>query len=108
MSTSQHTHQIAHDVLGQYISVGLEDPEAPHQFPLQPPNPPTAPTPIKANTFVHILDSPTLPQPISISSTGGKHLDTGRTPNLSHLATGCVTSHSCHCCVMAFRPIFGN
>src|SRR5258705_13913461 len=38
----------------------MEDPEAPHQFPLQPPNPPTAPTPIKANTFVHIPDSPTL------------------------------------------------
>src|SRR5258708_3545750 len=60
MSTSQHTCQIAHDALGQYISVGLEDPEAPHQFPLQPPNPPTAPTPIEANTFVHIPDSPTL------------------------------------------------
>src|SRR5260221_1422024 len=37
----------------------MEDPEMPHQFPLQPPNPPTAPTPIEANTFVHILDSPT-------------------------------------------------
>src|SRR5260221_6927122 len=60
MSTSQHTCQIAHDALGQYISVGLEDPEAPHPFPLPPPNPPTAPTPIKANTFVHIPDSPTL------------------------------------------------
>ena len=60
MSTSQHTCQIACDVLGQYVSAGLEDPEAPHQFPLQPPNLPTAPTPIKANTFVHILDSPTL------------------------------------------------
>src|SRR5258705_2199545 len=40
--------------------MGLEDPEAPHQFPLQPPNLPTAPTPIEANTFIHILDSPTL------------------------------------------------
>src|SRR5260370_20068049 len=40
--------------------MGLEDPEAPHQFPLQPPNLPTAPTPIEANTYVHILDSPTL------------------------------------------------
>src|SRR5260221_6496970 len=38
----------------------MEDPETPHQFPLQPPNHPTAPTPIKANTFVHIPDSPTL------------------------------------------------
>src|SRR5258708_6221975 len=37
----------------------MEDPETPHQFPLQLPNPPTAPTPIKANTFVHIPDSPT-------------------------------------------------
>src|SRR5260221_8481320 len=36
----------------------MEDPETPHQFPLQLPNPPTAPTPIEANTFVHILDSP--------------------------------------------------
>src|SRR5258708_32092229 len=60
MSTSQHTCQIAHNALGCYVSVGLEDPEAPHQFPLQPPNPPTAPTPIEPNTFVHILDSPTL------------------------------------------------
>src|SRR5258707_8373535 len=60
MSTSRHSCQIACDVLGRYISVGLEDPEAPHQFPLQPPNLPTAPTPIEANTFIHILDSPTL------------------------------------------------
>src|SRR6266436_2876628 len=60
MSTSQHTCQIARDALGQYISVGLEDPEAPHQFPLQPPNLPMAPTPIEANTFIHIPDSPTL------------------------------------------------
>ena len=30
----------------------------PHQFPLQLPNPPTAPTPIEANTFIHILDYP--------------------------------------------------
>src|SRR5258708_15188352 len=60
MSTSQHTRQIACDALGQYVSVGLEDPEAPHQFPLQPPNLPTAPTPIEANTFIHIPDSPTL------------------------------------------------
>src|SRR5258706_1252466 len=36
----------------------MEDPEMPHQFPLQPPNPPIAPTPIEANTFVHIPDSP--------------------------------------------------
>src|SRR5258708_12998834 len=39
------------------VTVCDKDPEAPHQFPLQPPNPPT---PIKANTFVHIPDSPTL------------------------------------------------
>src|SRR5258708_5569697 len=60
MSTSRHTCQIAHNALGRYVSVGLEDPEAPHQFPLQPPNLPTAPTPIEANTFIHIPDSPTL------------------------------------------------
>src|SRR5258705_12673972 len=36
----------------------MEDLETPHQFPLQLPNPPTAPTPIEANTFVHIPDSP--------------------------------------------------
>src|SRR5258708_19681566 len=36
----------------------MEDPEMPHQFPLQPPNPPIAPTPIEANTFIHIPDSP--------------------------------------------------
>src|SRR5258708_1133782 len=59
MSTSRHTHQIVHDALGCYIGIGMEDPEMPHQFPLQPPNPPTAPTPIEANTFVHIPDSPT-------------------------------------------------
>src|SRR5260370_41740091 len=58
MSTSQHTCQIVHNALGHYIGIGMEDPETPHQFPLQPPNPPTAPTPIEANTFVHIPDSP--------------------------------------------------
>src|SRR5258707_5237041 len=36
----------------------MEDLEMPHQFPLQLPNPPTAPTPIEANTFIHILDYP--------------------------------------------------
>src|SRR5260221_3662688 len=60
MSTSQHTHQIACDTLGQYISIGMEEPETPHQFPPQPTNPPTVPTPIKTNTFVHIPDSPVL------------------------------------------------
>src|SRR5258708_40172019 len=59
MSTSQHAHQNVHDALGHYVGVGMEDPEPPHQFPPQLPNPPTAPTPIKANTFIHILDSPT-------------------------------------------------
>src|SRR5258708_12635284 len=58
MSTSQHTHQIVCNVLGHYIGVGMEDPEMPHQFPLQPPNLPTVPIPIEANTFVHIPDSP--------------------------------------------------
>src|SRR5258708_21181904 len=60
MSMSRHTCQIAHNTLGRYISIGMEEPETPHQFPPQPTNPPTAPTPIKTNTFVHILDSPTL------------------------------------------------
>src|SRR5260221_1110612 len=58
MSTSRHTCQIVHDVLGCYVGVGMEDPEMPHQFPLQLPNPPTTPTPIEANTFIHIPDSP--------------------------------------------------
>src|SRR5258708_15454111 len=60
MSTSQHTHQIAHDTLGRYVSIGMEEPETPHQFPPQPTNPPTVPTPIKTNAFVHIPDSPVL------------------------------------------------
>src|SRR5258708_22931852 len=38
----------------------MEEPETPHQFPPQPTNPPTAPTPIETNMFVHILDSPAL------------------------------------------------
>ena len=29
-------------------------------------------------------------------------------PNLSQLATGCVTCHTCHGCVTDFRPILGN
>ncbi len=58
MSTSQHTCQIVCDALGHYVGIGMEDPEMPHQFPLQPPNPPTAPIPIEANAFVHIPDSP--------------------------------------------------
>src|SRR5258708_12422181 len=47
-----------YNTLGHYTGIGMEDPETPHQFPLQSPNPPTAPTPIEANTFVHIPDSP--------------------------------------------------
>src|SRR5260370_2113479 len=60
MSTSQHTCQIARDTLGRYISIGMEEPGTPHQFPPQPTNPPTVPTPIETNTLVHILDSPVL------------------------------------------------
>src|SRR5258705_379455 len=60
MSTSQHTRQIACDTLGQYISIGMEEPETPHQFPPQPTNPPTVPTPIETNPLVHIPDSPVL------------------------------------------------
>src|SRR5258708_20347242 len=63
MSTSQHTCQIVRNALGHYIGIGMEDPETPHQFPLQLPNPPTAPTPIEANTFIHIPDSPPHPSP---------------------------------------------
>ena len=91
MSTSQHTHQIAHDALGQYISVGLEDPEAPHQFPLQPPNLPTAPTPIKANTFIHIPDSPTLsPSPFQYlpQEVSNQTLEEHLTEERSHSTLG--------------------
>ena len=35
MSTSQHTCQIVRNALGHYIGIGMEDPETPHQFPLQ-------------------------------------------------------------------------
>src|SRR5258705_4236225 len=38
----------------------MEEPETPHQFPPQPTNPPTVPTPINTNTLVHIPDSPVL------------------------------------------------
>src|SRR5258706_6618854 len=38
----------------------MEEPGTPHQFPPQPTNPPTVPTPIKTNTLVHIPDSPVL------------------------------------------------
>src|SRR6266481_4728394 len=60
MSTSRHTRQIACNTLGRYVSIGTEEPETPHQFPPQPTNPPTVPTPIETNTFVHIPDSPVL------------------------------------------------
>src|SRR5260370_26223124 len=38
----------------------MEEPGTLHQFPPQPTNPPTLPTPIEPNTLVHILDSPVL------------------------------------------------
>src|SRR5258707_13863601 len=60
MSTSRHTRQIARNTLGRYVSIGTEEPGTPHQFPPQPTNPPTVPTPIETNTLVHILDSPVL------------------------------------------------
>src|SRR5258705_2526547 len=60
MSMSRHTRQIARDTLGQYVSIGTEEPGTPHQFPPQPTNPPTVPTPIETNTLVHIPDSPVL------------------------------------------------
>src|SRR5258707_1921291 len=60
MSMSRHTCQIARDTLGRYVSIGTEEPGTPHQFPPQPTNPPTVPTPIETNTFVHIPDSPVL------------------------------------------------
>src|SRR5258707_8437706 len=91
MSTSQHTHHIACNALGQYVSGGMEDPGTPHQFPPQLPSPPTAPTPIKANTFIHIPGSPThsprpfqfLPQGVSTQALG-EHPSGGQ----SHLALG--------------------
>src|SRR5258706_10650154 len=91
MSTSRHTCQIACDALGQYVSVGLEDPEAPHQFPLQPPNLPTAPTPIEANTFIHILDSPTLsPSPFQYlpQEVSNRTLEEHLTEERSHSTPG--------------------
>src|SRR6266436_2184955 len=91
MSTSQHTCQIARDALGRYVSVGLEDPEAPHQFPLQPPNLPTAPTPIEANTFIHIPDSPTLsPSPFQYlpQEVSNRTLEEHPTEEQSHSTPG--------------------
>src|SRR5258707_14855791 len=91
MSTSQHTCQIAHNALGCYISVGLEDPEAPHQSPLQPPNPPTAPTPIEPNTFIHIPDSPTLsPSPFQYlpQEVSNQTLEEHPTEERSHSTPG--------------------
>src|SRR5258707_5279085 len=60
MSTSRHTRQIARNTLGRYVSIGTEEPGTPHQFPPQPTNPPTVPTPIETNTLVHIPDPPAL------------------------------------------------
>src|SRR5258705_3530591 len=91
MSTSRHTRQIARDVLGRYVSEGLEDPEAPHQFPLQPPNLPTAPTPIEANTFIHIPDSPTLsPSPFQYlpQEVSNRTLEEHPTEEQSHSTLG--------------------
>src|SRR5260221_3072898 len=91
MSTSQHTRQIACDALGQYVSVGLEDPEAPHQFPLQPPTLPTAPTPTEANTFIHIPDSPTLsPSPFQYlpQEVSNRTLEEHPTEERSHSTPG--------------------
>src|SRR5258707_2318519 len=91
VSTSEHAHQIARDGLGQYVSVGLEDPEAPHQFPLQPPNLPTAPTPIEANTFIHIPDSPTLsPSPFQYlpQEVSNQTLEEHPTEEQSHSTPG--------------------
>src|SRR5260221_10897046 len=91
MSASRHTHQIAHDALGRYISVGLEDPEAPHQFPLQPPTLPTAPTPTEANTFIHIPDSPTLsPSPFQYlpQEVSNRTLEEHLTEERSHSTPG--------------------
>src|SRR5260221_6502015 len=86
MSTSQHTCQIAHDVLGQYISIGMEEPETPHQFPPQPTNPPTAPTPIETNTFVHIPDSPALsPSPFQFLPQEASTMEIHPTEEQSHL-----------------------
>src|SRR5258708_29152654 len=54
MSISCHTHQIAHDKLGQYISIGPEDSGAPCPSPLQASKPPTdLPMGDTHSTFLH-------------------------------------------------------
>src|SRR5258707_2419747 len=85
MTTSLHTHQIDHNALGQYVSIGMEEPETPHQFPPQPTNPPTAPTPIKTNTFVLILDSPALsPSPFQFLPQEASTMEIHPTEERSH------------------------
>src|SRR5258708_27205223 len=86
MSTSRHTHQIAHDTLGRYVSIGMEEPGTPHQFPPQPTNPPTVPTPIETNTLVHILDSPVLsPSPFQYLPQEVSTMEIHPTEERSHL-----------------------
>src|SRR5258708_30691029 len=63
----------------------MEEPETPHQFPPQPTNPPTAPTPIKTNTFVHILDSPALsPSPFQFLPQEASTMEIHPTEERSH------------------------
>src|SRR5258708_14792339 len=69
----------------------MEDLEMPHQFPPQLPNPPTAPTPIEANTFVHILDSPShSPSPFQFppQEVMTRTLEEHPTEEHSHLTLG--------------------
>src|SRR6266478_5865805 len=61
MSVSCHTHQIACDKLGQYISIGPEDSGVPCLSPLQASKPPTylwaIPTPLSytmTHCFLHL------------------------------------------------------
>src|SRR5258708_1244152 len=86
MSTSRHTRQIARDTLGRYISIGTEEPGTLRQFPPQPTNPPTVPTPIETNTLVHILDSPVLsPSPFQSLPQEVSTMEIHPTEERSHL-----------------------
>src|SRR5258707_2210448 len=86
MSMSRHACQIAHDTLGRYVSIGTEEPGTPHQFPPQPTNPPTVPTPIETNTLVHILDSPVLsPSPFQYLPQEVSTMEIHPTEERSHL-----------------------
>src|SRR5258707_12358432 len=86
MSMSRHTCQIARDTLGRYVSIGTEEPGTPHQFPPQPTNPPTVPTPIETNTLVHIPNSPAIsPSPFQFLPQEVSTMEIHPTEERSHL-----------------------